>query len=359
MNRFGKTLIVINAVILSVLAVSCGLFLGPDPGDSPREIFDQIWKDFDETYALMDIRGVDWDAAHTGYAPRIYSGMGEQELFKVCSGLLGELRDPHVYLMSPFAYFNSGGRFDTSGISTIEPFSLDVIKGNYLDGGGSSAGEGMFLYGTFTSRPDVGYIYISGFAKGNTGTAQTQDWARDIDGIINTLSGTDALILDIRGNRGGLQSNVDYIAGRFAAGEKDYVEVRTKSGPGRNDFSSPVTHTVKPAGTRYAKPIVLITNKQTISGGEWFTLALRTQDHVTHTGSATNGAFSLSLERPLVNGWIYSVSVQKVTDMKGECYEGRGISPGAEHTIAAGITETPPVVDAQLAYALTVAASIQ
>jgi C-terminal processing protease CtpA/Prc len=36
------------------------------------------------------------------------------------------------------------------------------------------------------------------------------------------------------------------------------------------------------------------------------------------------------LERSLINGWIYSVSVQKVTDMAGKCYEGIGISPEYE-----------------------------
>jgi C-terminal processing protease CtpA/Prc len=350
MDCFGKTLIIISAALLFILPASCGIFLGPDPGDDPEAIFDIIWKDFDETYALMEVKRIDWDAAYTRYAPRISSGMDERELFDVCADLLNELDDAHVYFMSPFAYSNSGGRFETAA---IEAFSLDVIKDQYLYGGGVSAGDGMFLYGTFTARPQVGYIHISGFAKGSTGTAQSQDWVRTIDDIITTLSDTTALILDIRGNRGGLQANVDYIAGRFAAEEKDYVEVRTKNGPGRNDFSSPITHAVKPAGTRYTKPIILITNGQTISGGEWFTLALRTQAHVTHTGSTTNGAFSLSLERSLINGWIYSVSVQKVTDMEGQCYEGTGISPSAEHAIPAEVDETIRQ-DAQLEYALTV-----
>jgi hypothetical protein len=345
MNRFGRALPLINAPLLAVLLLSCQVFLGPDPSGSPQGIFDRVWKDFDETYALMEVKGIDWDAQYDAYAPRIYSGMDERELFAVCSGLLGELRDSHVYCMSPFAYSNSGGRFDTSG---IEDFSLDLVRENYLANKGASAGEGMFWYGTFASQPGVGYLYISGFAKGSTGAAQSQDWAQAIDDVIGALSETRALILDIRGNRGGLQANVDHIAGRFAAEAKDYVEVRTKNGPGRNDFSSPITHTLKPAGTGYTKPIVLITNRQTISGGEWFTLALRTQAHVTHTGSATNGAFSLSLERSLVNGWIYSVSVQKVTDMEGNCYEGIGISPGAAKP--AGVTGT---VDGQLTYALS------
>jgi C-terminal processing protease CtpA/Prc len=258
--------------------------------------------------------------------------MGDEALFQVCADMLNDLNDSHVYLLSPSMAFNSGGRFDSTN---NEPFSLQVIRDHYLDGKGSATADGMFVYGTFTSEPSVGYIYIAGFAKGETEIG-SQDWVKAIDGIIGSLSATTGLIVDVRGNRGGLQANVDYIANRFASTERDYVEVRTKNGTGRNDFSSPISHTIKGEGTRYTKKIILLTNKQTISGGEWFTLALRSQPHVTHAGSTTAGAFSLSLERLLVNGWIYSVSVQKVTDMNGICYEGVGITPQVVTTNSAG-----------------------
>jgi C-terminal processing protease CtpA/Prc len=163
------------------------------------------------------------------------------------------------------------------------------------------------------------------------------------------------MILDIRGNRGGLPANVNYIASRFAACEKDYAKVSTKNGPGRGDFSSPVYFSVKPDGTRYTKPIFLITNAQTISAGEWFTLAMLSQDHVTHTGSATNGAFSLSLKRFLVNGWTYTVSVQIVRDMQGICYEDTGISPVSRHCIDNTAANIALKIDDQLEYALSLA----
>jgi C-terminal processing protease CtpA/Prc len=335
----------ITVILMVVVLSSCQVFLGLDPDNSPRGIFDRIWTDFDETYALMDIKGINWNDVYTAYSPQIASGMGERQLFEVCADMLKTLNDAHVYFMSPFAYSNSGGRFDTAN---KEPFSLEVVK-TYLAKGGATAGNGMFLYGTFSSKPDVGYIYIAGFALGATGIAQSQDWTEAIDGIVQSLSNTNSLVLDLRGNTGGLLSNVNYIASRFASAHKDYTEVRTKNGSGHDDFSAPIASAITPAGSPYTKPIVLLTNKQTISGGEWFTLALRSQSHITHVGGTTCGAFSLSLERSLINGWIYSVSVQKVTNMAGTCYEGIGITP--EYEVTNTEQELTANLDAQLEYA--------
>jgi C-terminal processing protease CtpA/Prc len=198
-----------------------------------------------------------------------------------------------------------------------------------LKDGGVLTSDKMFLYGVFREKPNVGYIYIAGFILGETELSggPIQDWAKKIDGIVKSLSYTDYIILDIRGNKGGLSSNAEYIAGRFISVQKDYIKVCTKNGPRRNDFSVPVSYTIKPAGSKYTKPVVLLTDNITVSAAERFTLALRTQDHVTHAGEITRGALSLKIIRSLINGWEYTMSVQKVTDMNGNYYEGTGIAP--------------------------------
>ena len=327
-----------------VLMASCQIFLGPDPDNCPRGIFERIWTDFNETYALMDFKGVDWDNVYRRFSPQIHQDMSERQLFDVLANMLSILNDAHVSLSSPFAHFRGGGWLDSSN---NDPFSLDVVR-TYLVNGGTSTQDGMFLYGRFSSNPQIGYIYIAGFAHGDVGVTH-QNWRQAIDGIIDSLANTTSLVLDIRGNTGGLPQNVNFIASRFAAVQRDYAQIRTKNGPGRNDFSAPVIETIRPAGSRYTRPIVLLTNRQTISGGEWFTLALRTQDHVIHAGTTTLGAFSLGLERNLINGWVYTISVQKVTDMNGICYEGTGIPP--EHKIANTAEEIEAGQDRQLEYA--------
>jgi len=341
--RIAKLTIALTVI---VLLSACQVFLGPDPDNNPRGIFESIWSDFNKTYALFEHKGIDWDAVYRQFSPKIHSDMTDRELFDVCANMLAVLNDSHVRLSSSFAYFNSGGWLD---FSNNEPFSLDVVS-SYLTGGGTRTDNGMFLYGTFLSNPEVGYIFVRAFAYDELVTGGSQNWAKAIDSIVQSLANTASLVLDVRGNTGGLPSNVQYISSRFVSIQRNYAQARTKNGLGRNDFSSPVTFTISPAGTRYTKPIVLLTNKQTISGGEWFTLALLSQDHVTHVGGATNGAFSLGLERPLINGWLYSVSVQIVTDMNGVCHEGSGIIP--EYVITNKVEEIAAGTDRQLEFAV-------
>jgi C-terminal processing protease CtpA/Prc len=231
--------------------------------------------------------------------------------------MLDELNDAHVTLITPF------GNPPTQG-----SFNYEYIR-NMLNGGGVLTGDRKFLHGVFKEKPNVGYVHIAGFVSGKVELAvgPVQDWAKKIDGILQSLARTDFIILDIRGNSGGLRSNAEYIAGRFISVQKKYIKVCTKSGSGRNDFSVPVSRTIRPAGSGYTKPVVLLTDNFTMSAAEWFTLALRTQNHVTHAGETTRGALSTMVTRPLINGWEYTMSVQKVTDMKGNCYEGTGIAP--------------------------------
>jgi hypothetical protein len=333
-----KLILIPLMVIFSISA--CHVFLDPDPENSHRAIFDRIWTDFDEKYALFDVRGIDWKATRKIYSPQILPGMNDYDFFEVCSRMLNTLNDPHVYLAAPFghSYFFNYPDMDYYDLyyrsnEPFPPFSLSLIREVYLDNLGTAVGDERFLYGRIklskSLRP-VGYIFISDFMDFNLGSDIIPDWVKKIDGIVKSVADTDLLILDIRNNNGGLGSNVNYIASRFASTQKNYIKSSTKNGPGRKDFTSPITWTVKPDGTRYTKSIVLLTNRETVSAGEWFTLALRTQGHITHVGETTRGAFSARVVRPLINGWEYTLAVQKVFNMDNKCLEGIGIVPDRE-----------------------------
>ena len=328
MRRITTPVLLLVIMLLS----ACPVFLGSNPDADPQGILYSLWKDFSDIHACLDIRMSNsnnynsWhDVYHNdanGYSLAVYSGMSDRSLFDVCARMIGELHDPHVGLYAP-------DRYSSGYEGRVDSFDRNKVRDYLIDGGTLSADNGtFFLYGVFSSTSHVGYIHIASFDDDSSKSDNPQDWARAIDGIIESLlDSTDAIIVDVRGNHGGLSQNAEYIAARFAATREDYMKMSTKNGPGLNDFSAPLTRTIYPAGTRYTKRIALLTNGSSVSAAEWFAAALRTQHSVTHVGTTTRGAFSPKAARPMINGWYYTISDTRVTDTGGICYEGIGIKP--------------------------------
>ena len=330
MKKF-KILCAIFALII-FMGSSCQLFLGPDPDDSPRGIFNTIWSDFNRTYALFEHKNVDWTAVYNEFDPLITNDLTQAQLFDAMEAMLSRLVDAHVGIsgLDHGDYLTSDEKadmpWDHTDYNVINLFDFGLVGLNYVD-----LKEGFYnyslSYGRFRDNPNIGYIRILTFDLTEGIFMETGAWAKEIDNILLDLADTVGLVLDLRGNGGGFPSNTDHIQSRFAATTERYMSVRSKTGPGRNDFSTPMWRTISPAGTTYTKPIVMLTNSGSTSCTEMFVLALRTQDHVTHVGSNTTGALSVRIIRPLINGWDYSVSIQITEDLDGKCWERWGEDP--------------------------------
>ena len=66
--------------------------------DSAQGNFEALWTVIDEHYCFLTQKGIDWDDVHDRYAAQVKPGITRQELFRVCSEMLDELRDGHVNL---------------------------------------------------------------------------------------------------------------------------------------------------------------------------------------------------------------------------------------------------------------------
>jgi len=330
------------AAFFAVLIGACNVFLGPEADTDPHSVLKSLWNDFNEIHAYIDIRMSynrkfkSWEQVYEHYRNELLKPIpeggdrGGKLLWNVCKGMLGELNDPHVSLSVP-----GGHSFWTSGDDELiieENWYKPLwIRENYLENGGIDKAR-YFIYGRFIA-PDnnIGYIHIALFTDNNN--MMQQGWAREIDGITKYFQDEKikAVIIDVRNNPGGLSPVAEYIAARFCSVQKNYMKSSAKNGPGRNDFSDPMTFRVRPEGTVFTKPVALLTNRGTVSAAEWFVMAMKTQSHVTHMGTPTRGAFSAKTSRPMLNGWFYTISAYRVTDMNGKCFEGEGISPAEEY----------------------------
>jgi len=325
-------------VLLSVLFSACQVFLGPEADTSPESVLYSLWKDFNDIHAYIQIRMdnnsdfENWEEVYKFYKNELSTG--NLDLFDACGDMLNELADPHVNLYATggniSAYDTSIYTYKRGSSYASEREEFIGIMRSYLSDEGIITPDDSFLYGVFNSAPHIGYLYIPRFVNSDDPSG-SYGWVEAIDNIAKFFrENTSALIIDVRYNTGGMSPVMEYIAARFASVQANYLMTSPKNGPGRDDFSEPMIYRITPAGTPYTKPVALLTNRASFSAAEWFTLAMRNQPHVTHVGLSTCGALSIRTVRPMINGWYYSISAYKVTDINGMCYEGFGIRPHVE-----------------------------
>lgn len=281
--------------------------------DDPRGNFEALWSILDEHYCFFDSKNVDWDKVHDTYSRRISDRMTREELFIVCADMLAELRDGHVNLSAPFntSYYRAWWS------DYPQNFSKRLIEESYFNFNYRQS-SGM-MYGFLENN--IGYIYYESFSspvgEGN------------LDHALNFLSTANGLIIDVRDNGGGSLTNVETFVARFIDRPTLVGYISHKTGPGHNDFSEPYAITYRPAQegrVRWAKPIVVLTNRSTFSAANNFASVMKNLPGVTIVGSVTGGGSGVPFSSELPCGWGIRFSACSMLDALGESTEG-GITP--------------------------------
>jgi len=280
--------------------------------------FDHLWGEFDQRYGVFEAKQIDWNALRATYRPRLTPQAGDGELYQVLTQMLEELNDNHVSLLPTTPAYPRYVSGQTRG-PALNHTSLEVIKNRYLTD--YQMASPTLSYGKLPGN--IGYVYLSGFDE------SFANYEHNLDRALQYLQGTKGMVLDIRNNAGGRDELAQYIAGRFAAGERRlYMKSRKRNGPRQDQFAAWQAWYVQPTGkSQYTQPIILLTSDDTISAGETFTLAMKRQPHVQHVGLTTSGAFSDRVERDLPNGWRFTISVGDYRDHNNVSWEGRGLTP--------------------------------
>jgi carboxyl-terminal processing protease len=69
-----------------------------------QETFETVWRRVKERHYDPNLNGVDWDAVHKQYAPRVAAVKTDDELYQLLNQLLGELKQSHFQVIPPSAY---------------------------------------------------------------------------------------------------------------------------------------------------------------------------------------------------------------------------------------------------------------
>ncbi len=186
------------------------------------------------------------------------------------------------------------------------------------------------------NKNNIGYIKIKSFIGSNTATEFVK--------ALKYTSHTDGLIIDLRGNTGGLLSNAIVVANLFINNGK-IVSIVSRNGS-KHDISAKSNIPV------ITKPTVVLVDETSASASEILSGALKDNHKAVLVGSKTYGKGLVQQIVPLENGTGLNITIAKYLTPSGSDINKKGIEP--DYNIPYSIVERRRHNDVQLKKAETI-----
>ena len=167
----------------------------------------------------------------------------------------------------------------------------------------------------FEMREDIAYINITYFSE-----RTDEELSLALESVAQQAAV--GIILDLRGNAGGLLGTVIDVAGFFL---KEGVVVDVVDNEGKHTASS-----VKPGQIATDLPLVVLVDGYSASGSEVLVGALQDYARATIAGSRTYGKGSVNILRQLKDGSGLYITTARWLTPKGRLIEGEGLYPDYE-----------------------------
>jgi carboxyl-terminal processing protease len=354
------------AIAVAAIALLTGIWLGGHPSDLPSP----LRTSFLESRNLVLVNQALNILTTRYYRPLNRSGLVDQGL----TGMVASLDDPYSHYLDPDSYRerNEERRQVLGGIGingAAEPSGLRVVnvfEGSPAAEAGLMAGDVITKVGS-TSLVDLADNLGTQLIRGPVGTLVELTFVRDdvqhvisikranivrpaatwemltyhhlrighltltgfTDGSGDQLraevraaldGGAQALILDLRGNGGGLINEAINVASTFIAhGEIMSAEERGK--PRR-------VYTARGDAIAPHIPMVVLVDQGTASSAEIVTAALQDSGRAEVVGTETYGKGVFQVTEPLINGGALDITVGKYFSPNGHNLGGGGARPG-------------------------------
>lgn len=278
--------------------------------------FNALWTTLDQHYCFFDYKaeeyGLDWNVVREKYVQSISEQMTNKQLFEVFAEMTYELRDGHVNLYAAHNTARYGSWFDDYPMN-----QSDSLENIYLGKTQDYQQAAGLKYRVLSDN--IAYVRCSSFEL-LFGDGNLQE-------MMSYLAPSNALILDVRSNGGGLLTAAEKLASLFVNEETTCAYMCHKTGIGHSDFSQPEAITIKPfSSLRWQKPVAILTNRRTYSAANSFVMFLKGLENVTIIGDRTGGGAGLPFSSELPNGWSLRFSACPMYDRQMQSTE-MGIDP--------------------------------
>lgn len=304
----GKQLVI--AVFIALSSFACrDLAVPPGPDFRNAEDIDALHSIVAADYPFLAFKRIAWDSLCSVYRAKAEKTQGDEILF-VLSDLLAELKDGHTQLMSAGGGPPSYPWRYPRGERDRRLYSPEAVR-HY--GSLTVTGDGNIEYGVMSG--DIGYVYIGKWGAGN------REWVLDFDVVMETMKGTQGLVLDFRNNSGGSTAISDVVLGRFLSVPLNGLPVydhgiRLTAGniPSRGPWT-------------YTHPVCVLINGASFSTTEIIAEELSQLPNVTTIGDTTGGGGGDQWVYSLPDGFRVQLSHKELRRYDDQPIEWNGVVP--------------------------------
>lgn len=357
----------------------CSMNFSDSELKDPEFNFEVLEETFSNNYAFFDLRKVKWDSLRAATQTKITQKTTEAELYSIMKEMLDTFKDGHIsikapeHIEKPTDTLSVGKNKPNAEHERYDLYDVAYQVGNQFLKFKELTRDSRFVRWGFINDK-LGYLQInsmSGHANLNisdtlnvesfyqeyekeVGKLTVKEWEyselRGISDIMNIalkdLANTEALVLDIRFNRGGQDLVALEIIRHF--NNKRQIGFSKKVKRSDEGYTPTQDIYIEVSNSAYTKPVFLLISQQTASAAEILALSSLSLTHFTRIGSHTEGIFSDELTKRLPNGWSFGLSNEVYLDRNGKNYESLGIPvnielgyPSDQQTFLESIANSP------------------
>ncbi len=328
-----------------------------------ERVFDEVATTVSVRYYDRAFHGLNWNGIVERYRPLVENAPTQARRYELLQEMLASLGDSHTAIFSP-AQVNGveeedagtlGALFATIGqdrvvvrVAPRSPAASAGLRPGYIvverasAGGAGSTVRSFAVRDPLTGRswrtllhpstndsfdavvlpdvdwgtlaPHVGYLRMTSFPNN---IEEELGWA------VSDIGMQPAMVLDLRGNPGGLIDAVDAAAGIFLQPGTLVV-----TGAGRYSFFRRRFLATGDANVRYAGRLAVLVDGTSESGAEALASALQIYRRAEIVGEPTaRHVLGVEVEERLADGGLLRVATLDIKDARGNILEGRGVTP--------------------------------
>ncbi|HVW11696.1 MAG TPA: S41 family peptidase [Bryobacteraceae bacterium] len=305
------------SVILALLfAISASADMTPKERETELSSFELVWSTVRDHNPDPQFHGLDWQAIHDSYRTRIEAAKSVSDVREILREMIGKLGISHYAIVSDERYQAAPAPSSEGSIVQFGnlPESRLVFESRMLSGG-------------------VGYIQFNEFLDPVTIMPK-------FEAAMRQFAGAPGVILDLRGNPGGIGIMAMGIAGFFVSQNGQQLGTMKMR-------DNTLKFNIYPRPEVYRGKLAILLDGGSASTTEILAQGLQDLKRARIFGTRSMGAALPSDIIRLPNGDGFQYPTASFTSVGGHVLEGNGVTPDVEVEAAGG---SDAVIDAAAAW---------